>query len=137
MKLSMAVLFILGMVPLSQAQLHIENQKGLPVPDARAQVIFRVACRTVGEEFHLKQHELTFPLTLIVGSPEDRYEDDHDAGIYRVYLKTWDERKFAVGVMRLAVVRMIGREQRDRLVWRILTRADAIAPVSVPQPSAR
>jgi hypothetical protein len=133
MKRSSILLFLLTTFTLCRAQVAIENQGLLPVPTARAQAIFGVACRAVAEEFHLKHaHQITFPLTLVLGSPEDRYEDDHDAGVYRLYLKTWDDKKFAVGVMRLALQNMINRQQRDRLVWQILTRADAISPVSLP-----
>jgi len=130
MQRSFTFLTILVMTCACHAQLTIQNKGDLGVPSDRAQVIFSTACRVVREEFHLPGAELhQFRLTLVVGSLEDRYEDDHDAGIYRIYLKKWDEKKFAVGVLRLAVEGMISRHERDRLVWQILTRSNAIGPV--------
>jgi hypothetical protein len=131
MKLSILFLLVIGACSC-RAQLQVENGDHVGFPDQRAQIIFNTACRVVGEEFHLKRAALpAFPLTLVLGSSEDRYQDNHDAGIYRIELKSWDEKKFAVGVMRLAIERMVGREQRDRLLRQILTRSNAISPLSV------
>jgi hypothetical protein len=131
MKLSILLLLLFGACP-SHAQLRVENRYHMGFSDERAQIIFKTACRVVGEEFKLKRTALPeFPLTLVLGSSEDRYQDNHDAGIYRIELKSWDEKKFAVGVMRLAIERMVSREQRDRLVRQILTRSNAISPLRV------
>jgi len=131
MRTSATLLVMLAAACISQAQLKVENRDHLVVPSERPQIIYATACRVVREEFHLKDAELRdFPLTLVVGSTEDRYEDDHDAGIYRIYLRVWDEKKFAVGVMRLAIEGMINTQRRDHLVWEILTRANAIMPVN-------
>jgi hypothetical protein len=132
MKLSIPLLLMLVTACASHAQLQVENPDHLAFPAERAQVIFKTACRVMGEKLHLKRAALLeFPLTLVLGSSEDRYEDDHDAGIYRLELRSWDEKKFAVGVMRLAIQRMVCREQRDRLVWQILTRSNAISPLNL------
>lgn len=130
MKLSLVLLIMLPVCP-AHAQLQVEN-RGHAFPALRAQVIFQTACHVVREEFHWKSAvPPEFALRLVLGSPEDFYHDDHDAGIYVIELKSWDEKKFAVGVMRLAIERMVGREQRDRMVRQILTRSDAISPKNV------
>jgi hypothetical protein len=131
MRTSATLLIMLAAACISQAQLKVENRDHLVVPSQRPQIIYATACRVVREEFHLKHAELRdFPLTLVLGSPDDRYEDDHDAGVSRIYLKVWDEKKFAVGVMRLAIEGMVNTQRRDHLVWEILTRANAIMPVN-------
>ncbi len=126
------VLLILVLPSLGRAQLKIENPRNLDVPVERAQVIFSTGCRVVAEEFHIKPKELAhFPLILVLGTPADLYEDDHDSGSYKIHLQTWNEKKFAIGVMRLAVEMLVTRERRDRLVSEILTRANSIAPLDV------
>ena len=131
MRISATLLVMLAAACISQAQLKVENRGDLVVPSERPQIIYATACRVVREKFHLKHSELRdFPLTLVLGSPEDQYQDDHDAAIYRIYLRVWDEKKFAVGVMRLAIEGMVDQQQRDHLVWLILTRANAVMPVN-------
>jgi|KBSMisStaDraftv2_1062788.scaffolds.fasta_scaffold669310_2 hypothetical protein len=132
MKLSILLLLVVVGACPSHAQLQVENRDHMAFSDERARIIFKTACRVVEEEFHLKRTALSeFPLTLVLGSSEDQYQDNHDAGIYRIELKSWDEKKFAVGVIRLAIERMVSRDVRDRLVRQILTRSNAISPLSV------
>jgi hypothetical protein len=135
MRISAALLIMLAAACISQAQLSVENKDHLVVPSQRPQIIYATACRVVREEFHLKHAELRdFPLSLVLGSREDRYEDDHDAGMYHIYLTVWDEKKFAVGVIRLAIESMVNKQRRDRLIWEILTRANAIMPLNASGP---
>ena len=56
--------------------------------------------------------------------------EDEDNKVDAIYLKTWDEKKFAVSVMRLALEHLVDRECRNQLVSEILTRANVIAPVA-------
>ena len=49
---------------------------------------------------------------------------------YRLYMKEWDETKFAGLVMRLCVQQLPTREQGARLLKEILGRSDKIGPVS-------
>ena len=135
MRTAVTLIIVLAAAGISQAQLKVENRGHLGAPAERAQIIYGSACRVVGEEFHLKHAELReFPLTLVLGSPQDLYEDDHDAGMYHIYLTVWDEKKFAVGVIRLAIESMVNKQRRDRLVWEILTRANAIMPLNASGP---
>jgi hypothetical protein len=46
------------------------------------------------------------------------------------FTKVWDEKKFAISVMRLALEHLVDRECRNELVSEILTRANVITPVS-------
>jgi len=117
---------------LSNAQLRVENEQGLDFPQERAQAIFGTTCRVVAKEFHLSPMEFAkFPLVLELGSQTEAYLDDHDHDIYRLQLAKWDENKFAVGVIRLAIQKMITADRRDRLLAEAIARADLISPVNV------
>jgi len=117
---------------LGNAQLRVENEQGLDFPQERAQAIFGTTCRVVAKEFHLSPMEFAkFPLVLELGSQTEAYLDDHDHDIYRLQLAKWDENKFAVGVIRLAIQKMITADRRDRLLAEAIARADLISPVNV------
>ena len=117
---------------LGNAQLRVENEQGLDFPQERAQAIFGTTCRVVAKEFHLSPMEFAkFPLVLERGSQTEAYLDDHDHDIYRLQLAKWDENKFAVGVIRLAIQKMITADRRDRLLAEAIARADLISPVNV------
>ena len=117
---------------LGNAQLRVENEQGLDFPQERALAIFGTTCRVVAKEFHLSPMEFAkFPLVLELGSQTEAYLDDHDHEIYRLQLAKWDENKFAVGVIRLAIQKMITADRRDRLLAEAIARADLISPVNV------
>ena len=117
---------------LGRAQLRVENEQGLDFPQERAQTIFATTCRVVAKEFHVSPAEFAkFPLVLELGSQTEAYLDDHDHEIYRLQLAKWDENKFAVGVIRLAIQKMITAERRNRLLAEIIARTDLISPVNV------
>ncbi len=111
------------------AQVTLRNPQHLPVPEERVQVIFRTTCRVVAEQFRLHPEQLEFPLTLVLGEPNEQYSADEDTGTYTIYLNQWNEAKFTTSAMRLAVWRMVPRKRRDQLVWEILQRANRVAPV--------
>ena len=127
------LLFLLALslfAPLASAQLRVENDKALDFPQERAQVIFATTCRVVAREFHVNPAEFTkFPVVLELGSQTEAYLDDHDQGIYRLKLTNWDENKFAVGGIRLAIQKMVTTDRRNRLLGEIIARANLISPV--------
>jgi hypothetical protein len=115
---------------LCAGQVTIVNPQQFPFPQEKVEVIFRLTCRAVAEEFQVKDLDsLRFPLTLFLGEANEHYSADEDKGKYTIYLKQWDESKFTTSVLRLAIWRMLPRKRRDRLVMQILERADRVAPV--------
>lgn len=128
----LCLMFLL--VPSVHAQLRIENSRHLDVPQERAQIIVNAAAQVVAEEFHVPDvREVEFPLTLVLGSSDDYYEENEHTKTYAVHLRTWDEDKFAVSVVRLCVHRLITRERRDKMLARIINRVNRVSPVDVSQ----
>jgi hypothetical protein len=115
---------------LSVAQLRVENPKHLDYPEAKAKVLLSMACRVVAEEFHAQnQSEIEYPMTLVLGVKDEHWTEDESSHAYTLYLNDWNEAKFAVAAMRLALQRLITRDRRKRLTKEILRRSDQIAPV--------
>jgi len=128
----LCLMFLLA--PSVHAQLRIDNPRHLDVSGGRAQLILHSAAQVVAEEFHVQDvHDVEFPLTLVLGSPDDYYEENEHTKTYSVYLRTWDEDKFAVSVVRLSVHRLITKERRDKMLARIMNRVNRLSPVDVSQ----
>lgn len=125
------VLILLGINSAVHAQLSIVNPKHLEIPTDRANVILNTACLVVAEEFHQRASDLRFQTVLILGDKEERYQVDEQKGIFTLYLRQWDERKFATLAMRFCVQRLATSSRTDNLVKEILRRTERIAPVSV------
>jgi len=124
------VLLLLFAARFCQAQVTIRNPQSLPVPEAKAEALLHLGCQAVAEEFHVKNtKQLAFPLTLVLGGDEEHYSANEDKGEYTVYLKRWDEAKFASSVLRLAIWRMMPRRRRNQLVEEMLERATRTTPV--------
>jgi hypothetical protein len=132
-----SVVLLLSSVGL-HAQVSIVNPHHLSVPAGRPEAIYHTALRVVTENFKMDEDSgLGFPLTLVLGEENERYVEDEDRKIDAIYLATWNEKKFAISVMRLAMEHLIDRDCRNQLVGEILSRSDAIAPVSVSAPRHR
>ena len=115
---------------LCQAQITVHNPQGLPLPETKAEVLMRGACRAVVDEFRVKDaQQLSFPLILVLGEADEHYSADEDKGEYSVHLQRWDEAKFTSSVLRLAIWRLLPRRRRDKLVGEVLERAARTAPV--------
>jgi len=122
------------LVPRLQAQLRIENPRHLEVPEERAQLIVNSAAQVVAEEFHVQDvHAIEFPITLVMGSPDDYYEEDANTKTYAVHLRTWREREFTASVIQLTVHQLVTVEKRDKMLARILTRVNRVSPVDVSE----
>ena len=115
---------------VAEAQVVIRNPQNLDVPQAKVNVIYRTTLRVLSENFDVEEISELYPVTLTLGSDEERYVEDEDNKVDAIYLKTWDEKKFAISVMRLALEHLVDRECRNQLVSEILTRANVIAPVA-------
>ena len=129
-----AVLYVLFPLLSSSihAQLSVINPKHLEMPAERANVILSTACSVVAEEFHQRDNSsLRFQTVLVLGDSPEHYQVDEQKGIYTLYLRQWDERKFATLAMRFCVQRLATSVREDHLVQEILRRANQIGPVSV------
>jgi hypothetical protein len=110
----------------SPAQIIIKNPKHLSVPDNKPQVLFRMACQQVAEEFHIVDPaKLQFPVTVVLGEAS-RYTADEDAQVYTIYLERWDDVRFVSSVVMLAAHRVVTREQYKKMVLETLRRANEI-----------
>jgi hypothetical protein len=116
---------------LAFAQLTIDNPKHLDVPQEKAKVLLRLACRTVAKEFHSReQSKVEFDFRLVLGEKEERYGIDDKTGVPTLYLQQWNETKFATAAIRLAVQKSVDRNREERMISDILQRSEQI--VSIP-----
>jgi hypothetical protein len=94
-------------------------------------VLLSTACRVVAEDFHAQDpSEVVYPLTLVLGVKDEHWTEDEEGHAYTLYLNDWNEAKFAVAAMRLALQRLITRDRRKQLMKEILRRSDQIAPIA-------
>jgi hypothetical protein len=120
------------LAPKLQAQFRVENPHHLDFPQERAELIINSARQVVAEEFHVQDaREVEFPLTLVLGSTDEYYDENEDTKTYAVHLRSWDEVKFAVSVVRLSVHRLITKDRRDKMLARVLNRVNRVSPVDV------
>ena len=117
---------------LGGPQLVIENPKHLSVPEERARVLLSTSQRVVEERFHLRPSRASkFQLRLVLGQENERYIEDDQTGIPTIYVVEWNEGKFALSALRLAVWRVLDKNDEIHIVREIVRRAERIAPISV------
>jgi hypothetical protein len=115
----------------TRAQITIKNPKHLSVPDNKPQVLFRMACQQVADEFHIVDPaKLQFPVTVVLGEAS-RYTADEETQAYTIYLERWDDVRFVSSVVMLAAHRLVTRERYKKMVLEILRRADQVTPVQL------
>lgn len=124
-------LWIMALVSCSAllpAQVTIYNPQNLDVPRAKVNVIYHMTLRVLSDTLDLADIEQLYPVTLTLGADEERYVEDEDKQLDAIFLKKWDEKKFAISVMRLALEHLVNRECRNEIVSDILNRSDLILP---------
>jgi hypothetical protein len=129
--------------PSCPEQLEIVNPDHLEVPAARAEMVLRTACEVVAKEFHVRNAaEIEFRLVLVLGERRDGSAPEFasrdavidDNGIsYTLYLKEWDESKFAALTMRLCIQQLANSKRQARLLKEILRRSAGVGPVSASE----
>ena len=125
-----AALVLLACSP-SLAQVTIENPKNLEVSPARVNLVFSMTCNIIAKEFHMRDSsKLEFPLTLVLGEPNEHYTADDNKGVYTIYLDDWNEAHFASSTLALVVHHLVSIVRQRELVREILLRSNRIAPVS-------
>jgi hypothetical protein len=77
-------------------QVTIKNPKHLEVPEDRVRVLYSTACRTVAEEFNIRDSsKLESPFTLVLGEPYQHFQVDEGNHVYTVSVRAthlFDER---------------------------------------------
>jgi len=128
-----AVLLLLGTSAL-RAQLTIENPRKLDAPEPQIQALFRNITRVVESEFHSPGAlEDKFRVRLVLGQAKERFTIDDPQGNGTVYLGNWNEGKFAVSTMRLAIQHLLGPDRQKKMLEEIVRRTRETAPVSAAQ----
>jgi hypothetical protein len=126
-----AVLLVLLSGTSARAQLNVVNPDNLDVPQARAEILYREACRAVAEQFHIhKKAQIEFPVTLHISQDDvDTSHIDEITGSYTVHMTTWDESAFVSRVITLCLFRLLPDSRRWKLVAKARGRADGRASV--------
>src|SRR5882757_8550386 len=119
---------------LVAAQVVIENPKHLEVSEQQVQAVFLTTVRVVEKEFHSQSAlENTFRLRLVLGEKPERFTIDDPSGNGTVYLERWNEGRFAVTTMRLAIQHLLAPGRQKQILEEIVRRMQGIAPVTAAQ----
>jgi hypothetical protein len=112
--------------------LTVVNPNHIDIPEGRARVLLLTTRRLVAEEFHQKPKHIEITMTLVLGTPDERYSIDKK-GRLTMYLARWNEGKFVNGVITSAIQWMASLQKRNQMLTEIVRRTDLIAPVSAHQ----
>src|SRR5262249_34753954 len=105
--------------------------KHLDVPEQLIQALFLTTCRVMETEFRAPGALANrFRVKLVLGQPPDRFTIDDVFGNGTVYLENWNEGKFTISTMRLAMQRLLSPDRQQKMMQEIARRAHEIAPVS-------
>jgi len=127
---SSAILIVLAN-SLAFAELTIDNPKHLDVPEEKARVLLRLACRAIAKEFHSREQlKAEFDFRLVLGEKDERYGINEQTGGSTLYLQEWNETKFTTAAIRLAMQKSIDRTREERMIFDILHRSEQV--VSIP-----
>src|SRR5882672_7705475 len=127
------VVSVLGLAGLGAAQVTVVKN-GADVREEKVSLLFTAACHVVGEEFHLSNaSDGLFPITPVLGDPNERVIGDELHQVYFIYMNRWDEVQFATSAGRLAMQHMVSRERKTKMVAEILRRANRADSISVEE----
>jgi hypothetical protein len=111
-------------------------KNGAEVHEEKVNLLFSAACHVVAEEFRpgsVSDGLFPFPITLVLGDPNERVIGDELHQLYFNYMDHWDDAQFATSASRLAMQHMVSQERKTKMVAEILRRANHAGPVSVNQ----
>jgi len=129
-----AVVLVLATNSSSLAQLTIQNPDHQAVPEQKASLLMSTACRVTSEHFSGgKASPRKFSLTLVLGSADEHYTADEDKDSYKLFLRRWDENKFAEAVTNLAIQRLVVHDRLASMVAEVLRRSVQVTPVPVTE----
>ena len=116
---------------VGKAQVTVQKN-GVDVPEAKVNILYNTTFRVVAREFHLPDAStLHFPVTLVLGEPNERVSGDELNKVYVIYMESWDDAKFALAASRIAMQQLISEARKTRIVNEIVWRANQIVPVSL------
>ena len=115
---------------VSTAQVTIKNPRNLDVPEQRVEMLHRIICRVVAEEFHISGKEVEGPVTLFLGEEREHTVVDESNGSYDIYLHRWDEAGFAISDTELSVQRILSRDRFRRIAREVIRRVNKAGPVN-------
>jgi hypothetical protein len=116
---------------MGAAQISVVRN-GVDIHEEKVNLLFSAACHVVAEEFRLSHpSDALFPVTLVLGDPNERVIGDELHKVYFIYMNRWDEVQFATSASRLAMQHMVSQERKTKMVAEILRRANRAGPVSV------
>jgi hypothetical protein len=116
---------------VGKAQVTVQKN-GVDVPEAKVNILYNTTFRVVAREFHLPDSStLHFPVTLVLGEPNERVSGDELNKVYVIYMESWDDAKFALAASRIAMQQLISEARKTRIVNEIVWRANQIVPVSL------
>jgi len=117
-------------------ELVVVNPRHLEIPEGKARILLGTACQVVAEEFHGSDPaEITLQLVLVLGQNEEHYVVDENKASYTLYMREWNEAKFATMAMRVCVQRAATSRREARMVKEILRRTEKISVVSYQRTS--
>lgn len=118
----------------AHGQLTIENPKRIEIAEPQAQTIFLNINRVMESEFHSPGSlDSKFRVRLVLGEKDERFTIDDAFGNGTVYLSKWNEGRFAVSTMRLALQHLLGPERQNKVLSEVMRRTRATSPVSAMQ----
>jgi hypothetical protein len=113
-------------------QVRIQGTLDRDVPKEKVDLLYRVTCRVVAEEFHMHDaSEVSVPVTLILGDDRSGVVGDETNQVFTVHMPRWDEALFVASISRIAIQHLLSHDRKARIVRESLRRARAISPVSV------
>lgn len=115
---------------LSVAQVTIQNPHRLDIPEQRVQILHRIICRVVADEFHVRASQVEGPVTLVLGEAKQPTIVDEVYGGHTIHLDRWNEVTFAISDTQLAVQRMLSEDRFERIASEVIRRVGQAAPVS-------
>jgi len=128
------IAFLLTASSCLSAQLTVENPKKLDVSEAQIQTMFLNITRVMEAEFHSPGAlALSFRVRLVLGETPERFTIDDPYGNGTIYMERWNEGKFAVSTMRLAVQHLLGPERQKKMLEEVVRRTRENAPVAAGQ----
>jgi hypothetical protein len=128
-RIGSAVVMVLLSGTSARAQLNVVNPDNLDVPQARAEILYRQACRTVAEQFHVHHRaQIEFPVTLEIGQDDvDTSHIDEITGSYAVHTTYWDESALVSRIIILGPFRLLPDSRRWKLIAKTRRRADPLS----------
>ena len=115
------------------AEVTIDNPKHLPVKEAEVELLYTIVCQEIAETYHVRDYRnLQVPVILVLGADDERYTIDHPTERVTIYLREWNEQRFAAAAVMVAFYRVLSTDQFRLEVTKILARFESV----IPQPVA-